>query len=131
MINEETDMDDTPEVQEFAAPVSLATILTLLAITIGFVWGMDWRIFWTACVVGFGVVVVTLALDHRRREQAEFDAEDAMNAAFQEAMKRNPVGQILQPTEGARVEIHRDAPIVRGFNAAGMQVVPMGDDFDG
>lgn len=107
MINEETDMDDTPEVlvfpevQEFAAPVSLATICTLLAITIGFVWGMDWRIFWTACVVGFGVVVVTLALDHRRREQATFDAEDALKAAFGEAMRLNPMAQILQP-DGAQ-----------------------------
>lgn len=114
----------TPPVREYVAPVALAAICLLLLLTIGFIWGMDWRVFWTACVLAVGAVVVTAAMDHRRREHARVEAEEAQEEAFQAAMKRHPVGRILQPQAGARVEIHKDDPVVRGFNTAGDQTFP-------
>lgn len=83
----------TPPVREYAAPVALAAICLLLLLTIGFIWGMDWRVFWTACVLAVGAVVVTAAMDHRRREHARVEVEDAHRAAVQ----RHPLGRLLQP----------------------------------
>jgi hypothetical protein len=89
-----TNDDNQIEVREYALPVLIGMVCALLALTIGFIWGMDWRVFWTACVLAVGVVVVTAALDHRRREHA---VDEARNEAFRAAMQRHPVGRILQP----------------------------------
>ena len=116
--------DPDLDVREYLFPVSFAAILTLIGVAFVLVWWPDWRVFWSACLLAVGVVVVTAAMDHRRREHARVEAEDAQQAAFQEAMKSHPVGRILQPQVGARVEIHQDDPVVRGFNTAGDQTFP-------
>lgn len=94
-------MDDTPEVREYLFPVSFAAILALIGIAFVLVWWPEWRVFWSAGLIAIAVVVVTAAMDHRRREHARIDAEDALKAAFHEAMRLNPMGQILQP-DGAQ-----------------------------
>lgn len=101
MITEEILMDDNPEVREYLFPVSFAAILALIGIAFVLVWWPEWRVFWSAGLIAVAVVVVTAAMDHRRREHARIDAEDARNEAFREALKRNPVGAILQP-DGAQ-----------------------------
>jgi len=98
--NKEINMSDDevtealkPTVAEYTAPVLLGAILVLLGLGVALIWGLDWRVFWSACVLAIAAVIAAAFGDGRRKEHARL----AREAAFRQAMANNPMGRILQP----------------------------------
>lgn len=105
MINnpKEIDMsDDQIEVREDTARVLLGALCASLATAIGLVWGLDWRVFWTVLILAIAAVIVAAALDNRRKERAQAEAEERARQEwrtspwnpFRNAEVYDPKGQV-------------------------------------